>query len=87
MLVPLNWMFVHNLAGTGNLIVISGTDPEGTETGAEFLTTQAGISQLRQRLPSDRGQLPYFEVILKSARIGGATPGCVIAAARIAKSN
>ncbi len=80
--------FIPNLGGTGNLIVISGTDPEGTETGAEFLTTEAGIASLRQRLPGGRaGQLPYFEVILKSARIGGATPVCEIAAARAAKAN
>ena len=77
--------FLPNLGGTGNLLVISGTDPEGTETGAEFLTTNAGIVKLRQRLLGDReGQLPYFEVILKAARIGGATPGCEIAAARTA---
>ncbi len=80
--------FLPNLAGTGNLLVISGTDPEGTETGAEFLTTEAGIKKLRQRLMFNRaGQLPYFEVILKSARIGGATSGCEIAAARSAKTN
>jgi hypothetical protein len=80
--------FLPNLGGTGNLLVISGTDPEGTETGAEFLTTEAGIRKLGRRLMGGRdGQLPYFEVILKSARIGGATPACEIAAARTGKSN
>jgi hypothetical protein len=80
--------FTPNLGGTGNLIVISGTDPEGTETGAEFLTTEAGIAKLRQRLPGDKaGPLPYFEAILKSAKIGGATSGCEIVAARSMGSN
>jgi hypothetical protein len=80
--------FMPNLGGTGNLIVIAGTDPEGTETGAEFLTTEAGIAKLRQRLLGDStGRLPYFEMILKSARIGGATPVCEIAAVRSEKSN
>jgi hypothetical protein len=80
--------FIPNLGGTGSLLVISGTDPEGTETGAEFLTTESGIAKLRQRLPLDRsGQFPYFEVLLKSARIGGAIPGCEIVAARRVKAN
>ncbi len=80
--------FIPNPGGTGNLMVISGTDPEGTETGAEFLTTEAGVDKLRQRLPVDRfGQLPYFELILRSARIGGATPSCEIAAVRAGKSS
>ena len=75
--------FVPNLSGTGNTLVISGTDPEGTETGAEFLTTETGIASLRGRLGLDHaGQLPYFEVLLKSARVGGAIPSCEIVAAR-----
>jgi hypothetical protein len=72
-----------NPSGTGNILVISGTDVEGTEAGGEFLTSAAGVVSLRKRLGQDRGgQFPYFEALLKSARIGGTTPGCEIAVVR-----
>ena len=79
--------FLPNFGGTGNLLVISGTDTEGTETGAEFLTTEAGMAKLRRHLQVDAaGRLPYFELILKSPRIGGSSPVCEIAALRKARS-
>ncbi|MCE5310996.1 MAG: hypothetical protein LLG20_25425 [Acidobacteriales bacterium] len=79
--------FLPNVGSAGNILVISGTDVEGTEAGGEFLTSEAGLTNLRKRLPSDRtGQFPYFEALLKSNRIGGTTPGCEIVLARSAKS-
>ncbi len=80
--------FLPNVAGTGNILVISGTDVEGTESGGEFLTSEAGPKSLRERLaPDGAGKFPYFEALLKSTRIGGTTPGCEIVTARSAKSN
>jgi hypothetical protein len=80
--------FLPNPGGTGNLLVISGTDVEGTEAGAEFLTSEAGIASLRRRVPADRkGQLPYFEALVKSARLGGVAPGSEIVASRIGRAN
>jgi len=78
--------FLPNLGGAGNILVISGTDVAGTEAGGEFLTSDAGLTSLRKRLPFDRaGRVPYFEALLKSTRIGNTTPGCEIAAVRSAK--
>jgi hypothetical protein len=78
-------LFVPNLGATGNLMVISGTDPEGTETGAEFLTRDAGLASLQKALHAD--QLPFFEVLLKSVRVGGAISGSEIVASRRIQAN
>jgi hypothetical protein len=78
-------LFVPNLGGTGNLLVISGTDPEGTETGTEFLTRDAGFASLQKALHAT--ELPYFEVLLKSVRVGGASSVGQIVASRRIQSN
>ena len=66
--------FVPNLAGTGNILDISGTETEGTEGGSEFVTTERSMEQLIAVAGSGAGKLPYFEALLKSSRVGGATP-------------
>jgi hypothetical protein len=68
--------FLPNLNKTGNLLVISGTEMEGTEAGGEFLTTPLGMATLQRYVKLDgNGRLPYFEVLLKSSKMGGAAPG------------
>jgi hypothetical protein len=76
--------FLPNLGKTGNVLVISGTEIEGTEGGGEFVTSESSIAQLRKSVGSNReARLPYFEVLLKSSRVGGATPGFSIVAFRL----
>lgn len=76
--------FLPNLGRTGNILVIAGTEIEGTETGGEFVTSEHSIAQLRPFAPLDgHGRLPYFEVLLKSSKVGGATPGFAIVAFRL----
>lgn len=76
--------FLPNLGKTGNVLVISGTEIEGTEGGSEFVTSESSMAQLRSRVGSNReARLPYFEVLAKSSRIGGATPGFSIVALRL----
>lgn len=75
--------FVPNLAGTGNILDISGTETEGTEGGSEFVTTERSLQQLIAAAGIGRaGKLPYFEVLLKSSRVGGATPQLSLVALR-----
>lgn len=75
--------FLPNLGKTGNVLAISGTETEGTEGGGEFITTERSLVQLQSLVAPDRaGRFPYFEVLLKSTRVGGATPGFSIVAAR-----
>jgi len=74
--------FLPNLSNTGNVLVISGTEMEGTEAGGEFLTTARGMEMLHHYVKLD-GRLPYFEVLLKSSKIGGAAPGFEVIATRL----
>lgn len=74
--------YLPNLSGNGNLLNIAGTETEGTEGGGEFATSENTIQQLRDRLDIPKGPLPYFEALLRSERVGGATPHLTIIAAR-----
>jgi hypothetical protein len=75
--------FLPNLSKTGNLLVISGTEMEGTEAGGEFLTTPAGMATLQRYVkPDSSGRLAYFEALLKSSKIGGVAPGFEVIAFR-----
>jgi hypothetical protein len=72
-----------NLAATGNILDISGTETEGTEGGSEFLTTERSVERLMTMAGGSRGgKPPYFEALLKSSRVGGATPLLSIVAVR-----
>ena len=75
--------FLPNLGRTGNVLAISGTEVEGTEGGGEFVTNARSMAQLRQYVRPDRdGRFPYFEILLKSSRVSGATTGVNIIAFR-----
>lgn len=76
--------FLPNLAQTGNVLAISGAEVEGTEGGGEFVTSERSLGQLRSfmKLHGSR-RFPYFEVLLKSSKIGGSTPGFAPVAFRI----
>ncbi len=76
--------FLPNLSHTGNLLVISGTEMEGTEAGGEFLTSPRGMATLQRYVkPDGSGKFPYFEALLKSSKVGGAAPGFEVIAARV----
>ena len=78
--------FLPNLGRTGNILAIGGTEVEGTEGGSEFVTNGASLAQLHAVAPLGRdGRLPYFEVLLKSSRVGGAAPAFQLVAARLQK--
>jgi hypothetical protein len=75
--------FVPNLAGTGNILDISGTETEGTDGGSEFVTTERSMEPLILAAGSGRAGKPaYFEALLKSSRVGGATPRLSLVALR-----
>ena len=75
--------FLPNLAATGNILDISGTETEGTEGGSEFVTTERSMAQVINLRGGLRGgKLPYFEALLKSSRVGGTTPRLALVAWR-----
>lgn len=67
--------FLPNLAHTGNVLTISGAEVEGTEGGGEYVTNERSLSQLRSFMKLTGSRFPYFEVLFKSSKIGGATSG------------
>jgi hypothetical protein len=75
--------YLPNLSGNGNILNVAGTETEGTEGGGEYITSEKTLTQLRRNLGVTRGPLPYFEVLLRSDRVGGATPQLSIVATRI----
>lgn len=75
-------VYLPNLSGNGSILNIAGTETEGTEGGGEYITNEKSLEQLRQNLGAGRGPFPYFEVLLRSERVGGATPQLTIIATR-----
>jgi len=66
--------FMSNLNHNGNVLMIEGTTAEGTEAAGEFITDPAFSSRLKQylKLDSKEESVPYFELLLKIARLPGA---------------
>jgi len=76
--------FLPNLDRTGNVLVIAGTEIEGTEEGTEFVTSESSMAQLsRIAKPGKDGQMPYFEALLKSNRVGGVVSSFSIVGVRV----
>ena len=61
--------YLPNPSGTGNAIILAGTDSDATGAAAEFLTSEEKLEQFRSTLRTD--QFPYFEVLLKTSRLSG----------------
>jgi len=72
--------FVPNLSEHRYTLIIAGTDSQGTRAAGEFITSNAGIAAIRQRLPAEK--YPYFEVLLSSSRLEGTTLNTSIEAFR-----
>jgi hypothetical protein len=76
-----------NLSGNGAILNIAGTETEGTEGGGEYITSERTLLYLRRSLGVTKGPFPYFEVLLRSERVGGATPQLSIVATRLITSD
>jgi hypothetical protein len=76
--------FLPNLDRTGNVLVIAGTEIEGTEEGTEFVTNESSMTQLSRVAKLGRdGRMPYFEALLKSSRVGGVVSSFSIVGVRV----
>ena len=59
--------YLPNLDGTGSVLILSGTDMGSSDAGAQFITSERWVRQLRGALGLRRGQpLPHFEVLLRT---------------------
>ncbi len=61
--------YLPNPSHTADALLIAGTDSQATEAAAEFVTSEASLEKLFMKFPSK--QLPYFSVLLKTARLSG----------------
>ena len=61
--------YLPNPSHTADALIIAGTDSQATDAAAEFLTSEAPLEKLFKKFPP--GRLPYFEVLLKVARLSG----------------
>ena len=65
--------YVPSPEGSGHLLLISGTNMEGTEAAADFLLREANFDQLWQKVKGDDGRLPSsFQAIIRARSLGGA---------------
>ncbi|MEP7364153.1 MAG: hypothetical protein ABI972_12930 [Acidobacteriota bacterium] len=70
-----------NLASTGNVLILAGTDMSSTEAAGNLLTTESFLSDLMRRLPAGQGaQLPRFEALLRTTRVESMNRGFEIIA-------
>ena len=61
-----------NLNRTGNVLIIEGTNMEGTEAGVEFLTDPEFEKKIAVALRINSvSSNPYFEILLKLRTVGG----------------
>jgi hypothetical protein len=75
---------VPNLTKDGYVLLLSGTRTEGTESASELLLNSDLTAKMIDSLQLRKaGRLHYFEILLKSARMGGTSKGAEIIAHRI----
>jgi len=64
----------------GYVLIVEGTNMEGTEAAGEFLTNPVSLELLRRTLPPG---VEYFEVLLRSTAMAGTSRNTGIAAVRV----
>jgi hypothetical protein len=74
---------LRSAKGSGNTVLISGTDIPSTEAGGEFLSSEAAINNLRKSFHLNDGQsMPYFEVLLRTRLLSNAVSQFEVVATR-----
>ena len=61
--------YLPSPSGTGNAIVLAGTDSDATSAAAEFLTSEEQLERFKTMIHAS--QIPYFEVLLKTSHVSG----------------
>lgn len=64
--------YLPNPGGTGRVLILAGTDSKATGAAAKFLTSEDGLRSLKQKFHTG-DKFPYFEVLLKTSRLSGAS--------------
>jgi hypothetical protein len=75
--------YFPNLKGTGNVLIISGSEVQMTEAGGEFITSERWVEQLRNSLGlSPTAPVPPFEALLEGEIITGSVANFHLVACR-----
>jgi hypothetical protein len=61
--------YLPNPSHTGSALIIEGTNAEATNAAGEFVTSEATMSNFLKKVPGNK--IPYFEILLKTARMSG----------------
>jgi hypothetical protein len=61
--------YLPNPSRTATALIIEGTNAEATAAAGDFITSEDAMEGFLKRLPGKR--IPYFEVLLKTARMSG----------------
>ncbi|HEX5483936.1 MAG TPA: hypothetical protein VFZ08_15040 [Terriglobia bacterium] len=66
--------FLPNLLHSGNVLILEGTNSEGTEAAGDFITDPHYTSEIRRflGLSASGKTLPYFQLLLKTTAMDGA---------------
>lgn len=67
--------FLPNSKGSGNVMLITGTDIASTDIGGEFVTSETWLRVLRDALGlTDSEPFPYFEALLRGQVVNYSVP-------------
>jgi len=61
--------YLPNPTHTANALIIAGTTSEATNAAGDFLISESSMSNFLQKIHAK--QFPYFEILLKTARLSG----------------
>lgn len=75
--------FLPNLDRTGSVLILQGDDQIATEAAGEFVTSEEAFAKFQQKIISPEGRLPWFEVLLKTSKVGNASSSVEILASRL----
>jgi hypothetical protein len=74
--------FLPNLDRTGNVLSLQGDDQISTEAAGELVTNEESFAAFCQRLGHTAGRLPWFEVLLRTQKVGNTSSAFEIIAIR-----
>lgn len=74
--------FLPNLSGNGNALILEGTSMAGTESAWDFVSDDAQLLPLLNRIRHVDGRLPHFEVVLGTNNFSGSAAKTSIVAWR-----
>lgn len=75
--------YLPNLRRTGKVLILEGTNSEGTEAAGDFITSPGAASALREQLHLGAKPVPSFQLLIKTATVDHTPTKLQIVAARV----